>query len=234
MRSNVLERLRSLPEVFTSNDVAGLLDSPRNIVDQYIHRWRRDGLITTIGSRKASVHFNNLKDPSGVNNRKGQALGRLLNRPIVLVGGGVLTGEGWTGQYPAAPFDVAVVVTPVSPTVPTETTGNIRIMPRSPQWMIALMENADMHNREESGVSSVSPAMALADALLSNARGTGLRVRASLPWLPEPDDLEHESLPEDYVEQLSECMRNIGASDEEMELLNPFVHSFCSEHLSGF
>ena len=229
-----LSRLRSLPAVFTSNDAAALLDTDRKVVDQYLFRWRKAGLVTTLGQRRASVHFNNLLDPRASETMRGEALARLLNRPVVLVGGGVLNAEGWTNQYRLPPFDVAVGVTPASPTVPTDVTCGIRIMPRPVGWMLTLLEDAEKHDVSVDGVPSVSPAMALADSILCNARGVGIRVGAPMPWLPAPDDIEADTLPEKTADTLEECMEALEALPEEVALVSSYRSAWESGFLNAF
>ena len=222
-RRNVsaLERLRVLPDVFTSNMLGVLQGLSEDHVNTMISSWRKVGLVQTMGMRKAGVHYNLLRDPEGPQRRKGEALWLLLNAPSVTVGEAALNAGGWTTQM-AHRVTVCTGVTPRLPTVPSGLDG-IDLMPRPAAWMYELLTDAIEHGELVGDVLCASPAMALADTMLANARRTGEKVGAPMPWLPDPDDLE---IPEEAdLDRVRNCLKLLGATAEEMEMVEPYAES---------
>jgi hypothetical protein len=230
-RISSFDRLRGLPAVFSTSQLVTLLDITRVHADGIVKEWRERGLIKTLGKRKAGIHYNLVRNPEGPDSLRGDALWILLGRPFVGVGGRALQMGGWTTQLHNI-HEVCTGVTPRSPTVPTglEASG-ISILPRPPTWMFVLMRNAEITNLESAGIPMVSPELALADSLLANSRSLGNKVNAPLPWLPDPDDVE---IPDkESLEKVSEYMFQLGASEEETELLlEPYQDSVLSDQMN--
>ena len=59
---SAVERLQELPEVFTLNTVAAMLDCDTGNASTYIARWKDSGLVKSLGPR-TGIHFNLLKNP---------------------------------------------------------------------------------------------------------------------------------------------------------------------------
>ncbi len=217
------ERLLALPPVFRTTHMVSLWGLGRNHADVMVKQWRDKGLVRTLGRRMAGVHFNLVREPSAPEERLHDAAWLLLGAPTVLVGGMALNEGEWTTQFHRL-REACVGVTPRLPTVPTgmEDSG-LRVLPRPGAWMHALMEDADRGGRVSGGFPMVSPAMALADALLADARDIGPKVNAPKPWLPDPDDLEIPD--EEGFGDVLRALRSLGASEGEMELAEPYRES---------
>jgi hypothetical protein len=203
-----------MPEVFSTRDAISVWGIGRSHADRMIHDWRAKGLIRTMGQRKAAVHFNLVRSPDGPGRLLHDACWKLLGRPTVLVGGMALNAGGWTTQLHRI-HEVCTGVTAKLPTVPTGMDGiGLRVLPRPPAWMNALIRDAERNGEGFGGFPLASPAMALADAVLAHARGVGPGVNAPLPWRPDPDDAE---IPDDAAfEAFEEALGALGAAPDEI------------------
>lgn len=220
-RISAIERLRSLPEVFTTREAMAAFECDQAVADVMMHRWRSTGLIESMGPRKAGVHYNLLLDPQGPQTRRDEALWKLLGRFHALTGGAALHAAGWTTQRHRL-LEVVTVVTPRMPTVPTGLYG-IAVQPRPAVWMHELMNAAVEAGETEGGIPLLPPAWALADAILAHARNVGPSVNAPLPWLPAPDDVE---IPDtDAMKEVRAALGSLGASAAEISGLERFQSS---------
>lgn len=222
VQMSAVERLRSLPDVFTSNNMSSIFGMSRASVDNTIARWRKAGLVETMGMRKAGVHFNLLRRPDAHDALMSDALWLLLRVPHVLGGGGALHAAGWTTQRHHV-HEVCVGVSTRSPCVPTGLTG-VNVLARPIKWMSILFQNAEANEQASGGIPMLSPAMALADSWLANQRGTGRVANTRMAWLPDSDDVEIPS--EEEWMCAVDCLRLLGASDEEVaDFTNTYENS---------
>lgn len=223
-RVSSLERMRTLPEVFSTQDVMAYCEVTRSHADTMVREWRGKDLITSLGARKAGVHFNLIRNPAGPLILLNEAMWVLTRRPTLLVGGMALRAGEWTTQLHRK-HEVAMGVTTRLPTVPTGLDGvSVNVMPRPAVWMHELLNDAERHDTVGSGgFPTVSPAMALADSVLAHARGVGPQVNAPLPWLPDPDDLEIPD--EEAFDAVRECMTKLRADGNEMQLIEGYRDS---------
>ncbi len=220
-RMSAVERLRSLPEVFSTREAMVAFGCDQAVADVTMHRWRTAGLIESMGPRKAGVHYNLLRDPQGPQTRRDEALWKLLGRFHALTGGPALHAGGWTTQRHRL-LEVVTVVTPKMPTVPTGLYG-IALQPRPAAWMHELMNAALEAGETEGGIPLLPPAWALADAILAHARQVGPSVNAPLPWLPAPDDVEIDG--EEALDTVRAALVALGATPEEMGTLERYESS---------
>lgn len=87
------DRLMSLPEVFSLNQLARSLGQSKLSASIYIVRWEKDDLIVKAGER-AGIYFNNLRNPNAKDERMWDAI--LLRHPeAVRRGVRVLMEQDW-------------------------------------------------------------------------------------------------------------------------------------------
>jgi hypothetical protein len=198
-RVSALDRLKELPEVFTLNTVASVLECTTGMASTYIGRWREQGLTQSLGPR-AGVHFNLLRNPSAADDMKMEAIGLLF--PGALVGGvSAIHAAGWTTQFPRQ-VEIMIPQRRSFPAVDeTEITG------RPLKWI----KEARKWISQPGPVPYLNPAFALADCLEQKI------------WVPDPDDIEWDEvnvddlrrafehfgieIPEDWAEELEYVTR---------------------------
>lgn len=183
---------------------------------RHCHRWRQAGLITALGPRNVGVYFNLVAERQGPQTQRAEAVGKLLRRPVLVVGGTALHAHGWTTQQHHT-LQLAVPVTREVRSLPTLDHG-IRLLPRSVRHFRRLAEGAAPGVE---GFLVAAPEMALADAVLAEARGTGARQGRTMGWTPTPDEIEPDS--EGAWELVRAALLRLGALPEEAaKLLQPF------------
>lgn len=207
---SAFSRLNKLPAVFDLLDVEYLFDIKRKDAIQYCMRWRKQNLIKQLGP-KVGVFYNILVDRNAHETRRMEALDKYFGFPVVVIGGTALHEHGWTTQIPRQ-IDIAVPVSRGKTSIPE--LNDFNAFPRYLRWFHKLKDTAE---EGVGGFLVASPAMALADVYLANLRG-----RSGGGWVPDHDDID---LPdEDALEDVRECLRILGANDDEVEeLTNPFL-----------
>ena len=111
-RISAFERLKSLPEVFTTRSLPGLLGTDRKSASVCLARWRKRGFISSLGPQ-AGVHFNLVLNPQAERERHMDAIAHLLPGAR-MAGVTALWMEGWTTQYPRR----AEIMVPARPSFP--------------------------------------------------------------------------------------------------------------------
>ncbi len=165
-RVSAFERLKGLPEVFTTRSLPGLLGTDRKSASVYLARWRKQGFISSLGPQ-AGIHFNLVVNPQAERERHMDAIAHLL--PGVRIAGvTALWMEGWTTQYPRR----TEIMVPARPSFPK--IHDVELHPRPPAWF----RMARDHVLVPGSVPRLAPAFALADCW------------ASGNWRPDPDDIE--------------------------------------------
>ncbi len=173
-----VNRLASIPEIFTGGDLTVLFGWKSAICSSYLAAWRKAGLIKSLGGR-SDVHMNLLRNRQ-VNPEA--ALRRAF--PVAIkVGVDILREAGWTTQIPIVP-DVAV---PRSSSLYKLT--DFALTPRTEKWFQRVAPGTQ---RLPQGVDRLQPAWALADMI---ARAKDRRVRHA--WLLDPEDLDLQTVRSD-------------------------------------
>lgn len=172
--TSAIERLASLPEVFTGRDLTVLYGWTSGICSSYLAQWRKAGLIESLGGR-SDVHMNRVGN-------------RLLNFELALrraypqalkLGVDVLRAAGWTTQIPSS-IEVAVPTGSAAYSV-----KGFAISTRTAKWMERARPGVE---RVQDGLDRLQPAWALADML---ARARDARVRHV--WLLDPEDVDWQA-----------------------------------------
>lgn len=175
--TSALDRLRVLPEIFTTVSLGQALGNQR-LAACYLQRWRAQGLVESFG--KTGVHFNLLRAPRGRQVLEEQALAKLFPS-AVLISASVLHDAGWTTQI-ARTAQLAVVRRRSYPNV----SQSASLFPRALSWYQM------MHPFIEQDTSGRPPRLSPAGALVDGWRtNQGREVHA---WTPDPDDLEIEDV----------------------------------------
>ena len=165
-RLSAHKRLRELPEVFTTTTLAATLGGDSKAASVYLNRWRKEGMISSLGPR-AGVHFNLLIRPDADHDLRMEAIAFVFPGAMV-AGVSSVHAAGWTTQIPSA----LELMIPARRSFP-ELTDTV-IETRSESWFDA----ARGEIVREGPVPMVSPAFALADLWDSGG------------WRPDPDDIE--------------------------------------------
>ncbi len=176
--TSAIDRLASLPEVFTGGDLTVLFGWKSGIASTYLANWRRLGLVKSLGGR-CDVHMNL------VHNRQVNpelALRRAYPQATKL-GLDVLREAGWTTQIPTR---IEVAVPASSARVALD---GFELAPRSAKWFARVAPGIE---RVRQGVDRLRPAWALADMA---TRAQDARVRNA--WLLDPEDLDLGALRND-------------------------------------
>lgn len=194
--TSAVNRLASVPEVFTGGDLAVLFGWKSAICSSYLASWRKAGLVKSLGGR-SDVHMNLVR------NRQANpevALRRAFAQAVT-VGVDVLREAGWTTQIPST-MDVAVLVG--SSTYDLE---GFAISTRTAKWFERVAPGVQ---KVQHGIDRLLPAWALADML---ARAQDGRVRNA--WLLDPEDLDLHSVRED--KELGHALQAFGLDTSHME-----------------
>lgn len=165
-RLSSLERLRALPEVFTTKTLAGQLGGDVNKASVYLARWKKNSLIAPLGPR-AGVHFNLLRAPDAEEEFRMDAVALVLPGAVI-AGVSALHDAGWTTQIPR---QIEIFV-PARRTTPELHGFDITTRPAA--WFAQARREVQVPGP----VPMIRPAFALAD--LWNAGS----------WRPDVDDLE--------------------------------------------
>lgn len=166
-----VNRLASLPEIFTGGDLAVLFGWRSSICSTYLASWRKAGLIKSLGGR-SDVHMNL------VQNRQANteaALRRVYPR-ATRIGVDILREAGWTTQIPVR-TSVAVPRASARHDLPV-----FLLETRSAKWFARVAPGIE---RVERGIDRLHPAWALADMI---DRAADRRVRGA--WLLDPEDID--------------------------------------------
>lgn len=190
-----LDRLKSLPQVFTLNTAAALLGCNPKMASTYIGRWKKQELVSSLGPR-TGVHFNLLLNPEAESDLRMEAIAYVY--PGCLRGGvTALHSAGWTTQIPQE-MDIMVHSRRSYAEI-----DDVAIHGRTLKW-VKLARN---WLSDKGALPLLHPAFALADCVAS-----GL-------WCPDPDDIEWDEvdiselfeafrqldvkIPEDWVEEIA-------------------------------
>jgi hypothetical protein len=177
MNISSIDRLRLLPEVFTLKTAASMFSWEEKMASRYISRWKRRGLVSSLGER-TGVHFNLLKNPSAPSNHFLHAVGHIFPG-AVLVGATALHASGATTQIPTS-FDVAIPYRPSYPVIP-----GIDISTRPRAWFRAVHEGLV----KDRCLPRLTAELALADAWVNGG------------WQPDPDDVDFDEIDSDLLKE---------------------------------
>jgi hypothetical protein len=173
-----VDRLATLPDVFTGGDLTVLFGWKSAICSNYLAVWRKAKLIKSLGGR-SDVHMNLLRNRQ-INPEA--ALRRALPRAIK-VGVDILREAGWTTQIPNQ-IDVAV-----PPMSPLYNLVDFVITTRTEKWFQCVVPGTESVPQ---GIDRLHPAWALADMI---ARAEDRRVRHA--WLLDPEDIDLQAVRHD-------------------------------------
>jgi hypothetical protein len=167
-----IDRLRSLPEVFSINTLGRLMGIPKPTALVYLSRWRAKAWIEPAGPR-CGAYFNLVRNPQAANEHRALAL--LMEYPsATLMGASVLHAAGWTTQIPSQ-LQVAVETRRSY----MQFTG-FDLHPKSLEWFRAVtFEKSKGAYIPIYGLRAITPAWALSDLL-----------ETPKAWHPESDDLD--------------------------------------------
>ena len=160
------KRLRDLPEAFTTKTLAAHLGGDEKLASVYLFRWRKEGLISSIGPR-AGLHFNLIRNPNAAEDLRMEAIAYLFPGAMI-AGVSAVHAFGWTTQIPRS----LEILSPSRRSFP-EIDG-CTIAARSLTWF----RTARSHIARTGPVPTVAPAFALADLWAAGG------------WRPDPDDIE--------------------------------------------
>ena len=173
--TSAIDRLATLPDVFTGGDLAVRFGWKSAHASSYLAHWRKAGLIQSLGGR-SDVHMNR------VTNRQvnPQAALRRAFPSAVKVGMDILREAGWTTQIPSL-MEVAI-----AQSSSLHQLEGFELTTRTDSWFAAVAPGVQ---KVPAGIDQLKPAWALADML---ARANDRRVRKA--WLPDPEDLDLNSV----------------------------------------
>lgn len=175
-RIRSLDRLKSLPEVFTLATVCGLFGMTQGMASTYIGRWKEAGLVSSLGER-TGVHFNLLTSPNAPEERRNDAIAYLLPGARI-VGASALHAAGWTTQIPRS-LEIAVPYRRSLPNIP-----DLQVSTRPKLWFATI----GRHVLREGPIPVLAPAEALADAWRTGS------------WHPDIDELEWDEIDRSALE----------------------------------
>lgn len=177
MRTPAYKRLRLLPEAFTTKTLAASLGGDEKLASVYLYRWRKDGLIKSIGPR-AGLHFNLLRNPSADKDLFLEGVAFLF--PGAVIGGvSAVHSAGWTTQIPRS-IEIMVPSRRSFPEI-----DDCSLSSRSRQWV----KMARNHLVTPGPVPTLSPAFAMAD------------LWATGDWRPDPDDIEWDMVNPEHLQE---------------------------------
>lgn len=218
-RVDSFARLRGLPPILSIADlqIEGGIDEKAVVV--YLNRWRSKGMVQRFGD---GIYFNLVADPESPK-RIAEAFDKMLRRPVLRVGPGVLHAAGWTSQIHRTQDFVSPVLRDRRTLPATE--GDVRLSPRYMPWFETLRASAQ--GDLENGILSVSPAMALADALLSGSEPVSQK--RPVHAVP-PDELDLDGFTQERFDEVAEALRVLGRNTHEIEqILAPYEAAIKSE-----
>lgn len=166
----VIDRLTTLPVVFTLNDLVRL-GLTRETAYKTLMRWSDRGVIEQAGPR-AAVYYNLLVDREAADRHR-LAAARLLYPTAVVIGAAVLHAHGWTTQPPKI-VDVAILERPSMKSL----TG-VHLVMRPRRWYERFVPELLREGDSPFEIDSLAPAAALADAHAWRD-----------VWVPDEDDLD--------------------------------------------
>jgi hypothetical protein len=203
-------RLAGMPAVFGVDDLERALDMPRQQAILYAYRWVKAGLVVPLG-RKVGMWFNLVVDRTGPQTRRAEAVSFLLRRPALVVGGKALLSHGWTTQR----HTVTALAVPIGRTIRSlpQLDHGLELLPRSMRWYRKLSEGAQPGVE---GFQVARPEMALADALLADARSLGHGAGHAMTWTPTPDEICFDDDEED-IAKVFKALSDLSASPEEVD-----------------
>lgn len=170
--SSTIDRLLSLPEVFTLADMARL-GLKGQAAHTFLLRARDAKRIAQVGVR-AGAYYNLIKDQLGPVNRKLDAV-RKLYPSAVLGGAAVLHAAGWVTQIPQR-YLVMVLARPSVKII-----DGVDLLLRNERWYRLQSELGNIVNERDSsfGITTLTPRAALEDAR-----------KYQDSWMPDEDDLD--------------------------------------------
>jgi hypothetical protein len=183
-RISSITRMWMLPEVFSLQDAVVLLDISKQLALKYSSRWKSYGLVAALG--KTGVYFNLQRCPTQYEHLIPEAVSKAVRRPIVEIGGSVLSRHGWTQQRHRLPEYAVSIGTKYNRTLPTIT--GVHLCGRPHWWMTALSPQHD------EAVRSTSAAGALADLVLAdfvNKHNLAVYPKPQTTWRPDRDDVRN-------------------------------------------
>ncbi|MCZ8254451.1 MAG: hypothetical protein O9327_02065 [Polaromonas sp.] len=172
-RMSAVQRLMALPDAFSLNVAATLMDVDKEVAKVYLSRWSTAGYIQSSGPR-TGFYFNVLKNRQAASDCLPQAI--LHVHPTALVRGAtVLHAAGVTTQI-THQVDVAVL----APANRAHTNGFVE-WPKPHRWYVAVNEFKSTDGLM--GLPSLDTEAALADMYATPG-----------DWHPDVDDLEVDDI----------------------------------------
>jgi hypothetical protein len=242
----MIERLRMLPRLFDLDELAVLMNWNRRTATVAVAKWRDQGVIEPLASHGVGIYFNLIKDTNAVENCILNALVKFQGKtPVILGGITALSKGGWTTQV-SPTSEVIIPVKRGHDSIPY--LEKAHLLPRYPRWYSVLVENSVNYQytddelmedwRSESEIYAepelvngklrkskktviyyLPPALALADAMLSNHRKLGSTVKRKAAWSDFGSSDIDEQCVEDSRDKIVAYMVKLGASEDEVELL---------------
>lgn len=191
-----VERLATLPEIFTGGDLTVLFGWKSAVCSSYLAVWRKAKLIKSLGGR-SDVHMNLLRNRQ-INPEA--ALRRAFPRAIK-VGVDLLREAGWTTQIPSQ-IDVAI-----PRTSSLYKLIDFAITMRTEKWFQCTAPGTE---RVSQGIDRLHPAWALADMI---ARAEDRRVRHA--WLLDPEDIDLQAVRSD--KSITPALRAFGLNADSVD-----------------
>ena len=212
------ERLRTLPEVFTTHDVMVLCDVSQRVAHLYCYRWVDRGYAKSFGYR-SGVYFNLFRDPNAAERVK-EALDLVLgSTEWVVIGSSALSMHGATTQTPKQ-LEVAVMVTAKDRSYPE--LEDVKLIPRNRYWFRAVHGH---YSRDEDEMPTLDVGYALVDALTTKLR-SGFKDDV---WRPGADDIElpEDMALEDFRGSVLDAAKALGG---DMELIEDYLTRIGVKH----
>lgn len=211
-RVDSFARLSALPAILSIADLQIEAGIDERSVVVYLNRWRSKGMVQRFGD---GIYFNLVADPESPK-RIAEAFDKMLRRPVLRVGPGVLHAAGWTSQIHRTQDFVSPVLRDRRTLPATE--GDVSLSPRYMPWFETLRASAQ--GDPQGGILSVSPSMALADALLSASEPVA---RKRPVHAVPPDELDLDGFTQERFDEVETAMTALGATRERIEeLLGPY------------
>jgi len=219
-RTPATERLRSLPEVFTTHDVMVLCDVSQRVAHLYCYRWVDRGYAKSFGYR-SGVYFNLFRDPKATDRVK-EALDLVIgSTEWVVIGSSALSSHGATPQTPKQ-LEVAVMVTAKDRSYPE--LEDVKLIPRNRYWFRAVHGH---YSRNEDEMPTLDVGYALVDALTTKLR-SGFKDDV---WRPGADDVElpEDMTFEDFRDAVLDAAKALGA---DRNLIEDYLTRIGDKHAS--
>ncbi|QYY33612.1 hypothetical protein K2O51_31805 (plasmid) [Cupriavidus pinatubonensis] len=178
---NSVKTLRSMPPVFSLQDMAKLLDKDHPAVKANVARWKEQGLVRAVGPR-LGLYYNLVTHPNWEENR---ALAVKMAYPsAIVIGPTVLHRHGWITQIPQS-LSIAVLNDGSHPSM-----EGVEVFKRSMRWY----RKFSPWGEPIYGLPALTPENALLDCM----ENASIRL-----WCPNVDDLDEFEVPESLLEMVA-------------------------------